>query len=144
ELAGKRLELLREVVPVFADWQSWVTSAIPLPCWSWATSRRRPVRLVSKLSCLKSGERRISRLPSRRSRAARTRFMCVPTGRGGGPATTDDARVSGLRRSGRPDVVWTKLPRLVPGCWRPCRQDFAGGEASRPPGRAADQVRSRC
>ena len=29
DLAGKRLELLRELVPVSADWRSWPMSAIP-------------------------------------------------------------------------------------------------------------------
>ena len=28
--------------------------------------------------------------------------------------TADDARLSGIRRSGRPDVLWTKFPGLVP------------------------------
>ena len=50
---------------------------------------------------------------------------------------------SGVRRSGRSDVLWTKLPGPVPARRRLCRQDFARGEAGRHPGRAADQVRSR-
>ena len=33
DLAGKRLELLREVVPVCAGWRSWPMSAVPTPCW---------------------------------------------------------------------------------------------------------------
>jgi putative tryptophan/tyrosine transport system substrate-binding protein len=45
-------------------------SAIPSPCWSWARSRRRPARSGSKLSRWKSDERRISRPPSRHSKAA--------------------------------------------------------------------------
>ena len=49
---------------------------------------------------------------------------------------------SGGRRSGRSDVLWTKLSGPVPARRRLCRQDSARGEASRPPGRAADEVRS--
>ena len=52
-------------------------------------------------------------------------------------------RHSGVRRSGRSDVLWTKLPGPVPARRRLCRQDSARGEAGRHPGRAADQVRSR-
>jgi putative ABC transport system substrate-binding protein len=33
DLAGKRLELLRELFPVSAGWRSWPMSAIPLPSW---------------------------------------------------------------------------------------------------------------
>jgi putative ABC transport system substrate-binding protein len=36
DLAGKRLALLREIVPVSAGWRSWSMSTIPAPCWRWA------------------------------------------------------------------------------------------------------------
>src|SRR5262249_23528309 len=65
--------------PVSAGWRSWAMSAIPSPCWSWARFRRRPGRSVSKSPHSKSEKHRISRPPSRRSRAARTRFMSVST-----------------------------------------------------------------
>src|SRR5262249_6310353 len=45
-------------------------------------------------------------------------------------------------RSGRSDVLWTKLAGSVPAHRRPSRQDSARSEARRHPGRAADQVRS--
>ena len=80
DLAGKRLELLREVVPGLAGWRSWAMSAIPSACWSWARFGRWPARLVSKSTPSKSGEHRISHSPSRRSRGARTRSMFVSTG----------------------------------------------------------------
>ena len=63
--------------PVSAVWRSWAMSAIPLPCWRWARFRQRPARSASKSSHWKSGEPRISRPPSRRSKAARTHFMSV-------------------------------------------------------------------
>ena len=65
--------------PVSAGWRSWPMSAIPPPCWRWARFRQRPARSASRSPHSKSGEPRISRPPSRRSRAARRRFMSVPT-----------------------------------------------------------------
>src|SRR5262245_56593792 len=80
ELAGKRLELLREVVPGLRRLAIMGNVGNPFTVLELGDVQAAPVRLVSKLSCLRSDVRRISRLPSRRSRAARTRFMCVPTG----------------------------------------------------------------
>jgi hypothetical protein len=40
-------------------------------------------------------------------------------------AATDHARFSGVDRSGRPDVLRSKLSGLVPACRRVGRQDFA-------------------
>src|SRR5262249_37993471 len=40
------------------------------------------------------------------------------------------------------DVLWTKLSGYVPADRRLCGQDSARGKAGRPPGRAADQIRS--
>src|SRR5262249_38473782 len=57
--------------------------------------------------------------------------------------TADGARVSGRGRSGWSDVLWNQLPGRVPARRRLCRQDSARREACRPPGRAADEVRSR-
>ena len=65
--------------PVSAGWRSWPMSAIPPSCWRWARFRQRPARSASKSPHSKSGEPRISRPPSRRSRAARTHFMSLPT-----------------------------------------------------------------
>ena len=59
---------------------------------------------------------------------------------GAGRATADDACGSGVRRSGRSDVLWTELPGPVPARRRLCRQDFARGEAGRHPGRAASDA----
>ena len=57
--------------------------------------------------------------------------------------TADDIRLSGVCRSGRFDVLWTKLPRPVPALCQLCRQDSAWDQAGRHPGRTADQIRFR-
>src|SRR5215468_10298871 len=62
---------------------------------------------------------------------------------GAGRAITNDARRSGVRRSGWPDVLWTKHRRRVSTRRRLCRQNSARGQAWRHSSRAADQVRSR-
>ena len=59
-----------------------------------------------------------------------------------GRAAADAARCAGFRGGGRSDVVWTKLSRPAAARRRLRRQDSARSEASRHPGRAADQVRS--
>ena len=77
ELAGKRLELLHEVLPALAVWQSWGTWAMPPPRWKWPKLRPRPARLASMSLDPKSGEARTLRPDSRRSRTARRRFMLL-------------------------------------------------------------------
>ena len=91
--------------PVFAGWRSSPMSAIPPPCWRWARFRQRPARSASKSTCSKSGEPRISRPPSRRSRAraealyvvcrrARKRQPRSHQHLGARRATADDSRLS--------------------------------------------------
>ena len=76
DLGGKRIELLREVVPVSADWQSWAMSAIPWSCWRKVRFRQPHVRSDSMSSHhRKSGKPRISCPLWRGSRAAPTRFL---------------------------------------------------------------------
>src|SRR5262245_23507814 len=60
-----------------------------------------------------------------------------------GRAATDHLQFPRVRRNGRSDVLWTELGRPMEAHRRDCRQDFARNEACRHPGRAADQVRSR-
>src|SRR5215510_1534130 len=57
-------------------------------------------------------------------------------------AAADDACLSGVRRSGGPNVLRTELPGFEPARGRLRRQDSARGEARRPSGRAAHQVRT--
>jgi hypothetical protein len=56
--------------PTSAGWRSWPMSAIPALCWKWQRFRRRPARSALRSLRSKSGERRISSPPSRRSTAA--------------------------------------------------------------------------
>ena len=79
DLAGKRLELLREIVPSLRRWQSWPTLAIPLPCWRWARLKQRPALLALKPLHWKFGERRTSRLHLASSRTTRKQYMSAPT-----------------------------------------------------------------
>ena len=153
DLAGKRLELLREVVPSLRRLAIMANVDAPGASWRCARFRQRPARSGSRSPHQKSGEWRISRLRLRRSRATRMSFMSVrpppdhqPRSRqyhGAGRTTADDARLSRTRPSGRSDVLWSKLPGSVPTCGRLCRQDSARGEAGRPSSGAADEVRAR-
>ena len=64
DLAGKRLEILRESSPVSADWRCWPTATIPWPSGTWARSKPPLPSSASKSIHLMSRERRILRLPS--------------------------------------------------------------------------------
>jgi len=55
-------------------------------------------------------------------------------------STASDLRRSGHSRSRRPDVLWTGLHRAFPAPRDLRRQDFERCQASRPAGRAADEV----
>ena len=153
DIAGKRVELLREVVPRLADWQSWLIFPIPSPCWRWARSRPRLVRSASKSRHSKSAERRISLPPSRRSRPKRTHFTSstmhslTPTAR----ASSRLRSARGCRRSSIPAIMskpgascptdqTTRLCSGTPPSWS---TRFARDKARRYRGRAADQIRSR-
>jgi putative ABC transport system substrate-binding protein len=48
DLTGKKIELLREVVPDRAGWRSWLLLAAPMLCWRWASFRRSPKGAASK------------------------------------------------------------------------------------------------
>ncbi len=96
-------------------------------CWRWARFRQRPARSALKSPHSKSGGRRISRPPSRRSRAARRPSMSLSDPlvthqpgshqQLGARRATADACLpfEEQRRSGRSDVLWTKLPGPVSG-----------------------------
>src|SRR5262245_54413433 len=79
DLAGKRLDLLREAISNLGRLAIWAMSAIRSPCWSWASCRRRPVRSDSSSRRLKSDGRRILRSPWTRLKAERTHSMSVKT-----------------------------------------------------------------
>ena len=137
ELAGKRLEILREVVPDLQRLAIMGNVGNPFT--------------VLELGEVQAAARTGSRARLRRTQEPRGRALCLHRRarkyqpdpnqhRGGGRATTDDARISRLRRSGGSDVLWTKVSGYVPPQCRLCRQDSARREARRPSGRAADQI----
>ena len=97
---------------------------------------RRPARSVSKSTTLEI-RRAEDIAPAFEALNGRMEalYVCTDAARerqsdsnqhlGAGRATADDASVSGLRRSGRSDVLWTKHPGPVPARRRLCRQDSA-------------------
>src|SRR5499426_47829 len=138
--------------PASAGWRSWPMSAILAPCLNWPRFRRPPARSALRSLRSKSGERRISPPPSRRSTAAWTHFISrpmrsyPPTGFASTPwLSPRDCRrctVCGRMSNGRSDVLWSELHGPVPARRGVSRQDFAWGEARRHPRRTADQIRS--
>ena len=144
DTAGKRLELLREVVPGLR--RLAIMANVDFPD---AVMEMREVQETARAfnfevstfenptgggyrACLRGaqgprrgtlcGERPASRLQS----GSHWHF-------GAWRASAHDARFSGLRRSGRSDVLWTKQREPVPTRWRLCRQDFARGEPAEIP-----------
>ena len=73
DTAGKRLELLREVVPGLR--RLAIMANVSFPDAVMERCRKQLARSTSKYRHSKSDGRRISRLPSRRSRAAQRHFM---------------------------------------------------------------------
>ena len=64
--AGKRLELLREMVPGLRRFAALPISPVPSPRWSWRKFGRRLTRSASRSSRSTSGGLKTSRSPSRR------------------------------------------------------------------------------
>ena len=69
----------RGFFPVFAGWRSWPTSAVRVPRSRYARLKQQPARSALRPSHWKSGEQKISRRPSRRSRAWRRHFTSWAT-----------------------------------------------------------------
>ena len=154
DLAGKRLELLREVVPGLRRLAILANVGSPARRAGDARGSGNRPHARPRGRHIRNPASGGYRARLRRAQGPRGRTLC--RGRsarnhqpdshqhlGAGRATADDARPTGERRSGRSDVLWTKLPGPVPARRRLCRQDSARGEAGRHPGRAADQIRSR-
>jgi putative tryptophan/tyrosine transport system substrate-binding protein len=79
DIGSKRLGLMREALPGLHRLAIIANPASPQAASELDEVRPRPVPSVSSPPDWKSGARRISRPPSRRSRVAPTRFMPAPT-----------------------------------------------------------------
>ena len=142
DIAGKRLELLREVVPDLRRLAIMANIGGRIGVLEMAEVQAVPLPLASRSLHLKSDERKISRPPSRAQRPRRCTLCSDRPTRGHQPdsnqhlgtgrETADDAWYAGLRRSGRSHVLWSKLPGAVSARRRLCRQNSARGEAGRP------------
>ena len=79
DTVGKRLELLRELLPDLRRLAVIANGDNPQAVQEIAEVRRQPARSASMSTCSKSGAPKISQGRFRRSRAVRRHFMCVPT-----------------------------------------------------------------
>ena len=79
DLAGKRLELLREVLPGLRQLAIMANVGYPASVVEIGEVQAAARKLASKSTFSKSGAPKTSRPPSGRSRATREPFMCVAT-----------------------------------------------------------------
>ena len=136
DLAGKRLELLREVVPGLHRVAIMANVGNPFSVLELGEVQAAAGTLGLELVTLEIRHAQ-DIVPAFEALKGRSEALYVCTDglintksdsdqhSGGRRATTDDARVSGLRRSGRSHVLWSKLPEHVPARSRICRQDSA-------------------
>src|SRR5215470_6389873 len=155
DLAGKRIELLREVVPGLR--RLAIMGNVDNP---FAALEMGEVQAAAGKVGLEVVTLEIRRCAGHRARlrdAQRAQRSALPFYRRSGEyqpdpdqhpcgrrAAADHARVQGLCGGGRADVLRSKLPGSVSAFCRLCRQDSARGETGRPSGPAADQIRSDC
>jgi hypothetical protein len=149
DLAGKRIELLREVVPGLRRLAIMADVGYPAAVMEMGEVQTAARILDLEVAALEI--RRADDIASAFEARRGTLYPCHSARKhqphphqhlGARRPTADNAPLSGTRRSGRSDVLWTKLPGPVPTRRRLCRQDSARGEAGRPSSRAADQIRT--
>jgi ABC transporter substrate binding protein len=125
DLAGKRLDLLREAISNLGRLAIMGNVGNPIVVLELGELQAAAVRSDSSSTRLKSDGRRILRPPWTRLKAARTHSMSVkrpgyagqPAAHqhlGAGRAPAGDARLSGVHRSGGPNILRTELPGFVP------------------------------
>ncbi len=151
-LAGKRLELLREVVPQLRRLAIIfnVGNAQPVLDMREAEAAARTLGMEVITSEIRRGEDIAPAFAALKGRAEALYLPIDPREYpplshqyvSAGRATADGAHLSRMGRSGRSDVLWSKRPGPVPARRQLCRQDSARGQAGRHPRRAAEQVRS--
>jgi putative ABC transport system substrate-binding protein len=151
ELAGKRLELLREVVPGLRRLAIMGNIGNPFTVLELGEvqAAARTLGLEVAMLEIRRAQDLAPAFESLKSRADAL-YVCTDA-----LANTNRIRINiaalgerlptmhGSRdyvESGGSDVLWTKLSRYVPAHCRLCRQDSARSKAGRPPGRAADKI----
>jgi hypothetical protein len=153
DVAGKRLELLREFIPglrhlaVLAN----ISSPIGVLQIGEAEVAARTLGLeVTRLEIVRAQDHACVGDPQRTGtgalrgeRSARIHSSVSHPYFGDRCATANNARLSRVCGSRRSDVLRAQLPSLLPTHRRLCRQDIARGEARRSPGRAAHKIRFR-
>jgi ABC-type uncharacterized transport system substrate-binding protein len=152
DIASKRLDLLREVVPNLHRLAIMATggpigvlemgevqaAARTLGLEVVPAEIRRAEDIAPTIEALKGRADALYVVTEPLVNTNRVRLNTVALGR----AIADDAWYAGLRRSGRSHGLWSKLSAPMASSSRLRRQNFARGEAGRPPSRAADEVRS--
>src|SRR5262249_17766860 len=150
DLAGKRLELFREVVPDLRRLAIMAHVGNPAAVLELAEVQAAARALGLEVATLEI-RRAEDIAPAFEALNGRTlyRDRCAhihpPDSHqylGSRRGTADDAQCAGVCRSGRSDVLWSELHGPVPARRGVSRQDFAWGEARRHPRRTADQIRS--
>jgi ABC-type uncharacterized transport system substrate-binding protein len=154
ELAGKRIELLREVLPglrrlaIIGNVGS-VSSVLEIAEAQAAARKlgldvdvleiRRAEEIAPAFGTLKSDVQALYVCPDPLGQRQPRSHQHLGARR----ATADDSALPRLSWSGRFHVLRSEQRGPVPPRRRLCRQNSARGKAGRPPRRAADQVRSR-
>jgi putative tryptophan/tyrosine transport system substrate-binding protein len=151
DVAAKRLELLREVVPGLGRLAILANVGSPSVVLDMREVQATARTLGLEVTTLeiRRGEDIAPAFEALKGRGDAL-YVCIdplnsPHSHqylGAGRAIADDACHSGGSRSGRSDVLWSERPGPVPVRRRLCRQDFARGEAGRHSGRATEKVRS--
>ena len=154
DLASKRLELLREVLPELRRLAVMAHVVAPVVRLEIDEIRAAAGRLGLEIAVLEI--RRTEDIMSAldfdqgAGECALRHYRSTPVHQpaahqyaGAWNSDADDPRLSRVCPSRGADVLWAKLPRPVPTLRRLGRQDSAGDQAKRYPGRAADQIRLR-
>jgi putative ABC transport system substrate-binding protein len=129
DTAGKRLELLREIVPGIRRLAVMVNLGFPDAVQEGSEAHaaasalglevvkleiRRPQDIASSFESLKADARLCHHRRALQRESDSYQYICPQR------SIADDLPVSGTRRSGGPDVIWDKYSRPVPTCCRLC------------------------
>ena len=133
---GKRLELLREIIPALR--RLGVMTNVGFPEAVQEMDTVGPLAKTIGLEVLALEIRRgedIAPAFEQLNGRAQALYVCPdPLSHqhsGARRAASDDGWLSGFRQSRRSRVLWTRCPQHVSACWRLCGQNSAGREARR-------------